>query len=85
MSDRLKALENFPYNGKNIYIGDEFDAVRNQDAETLVLLNKAVRVQSGEYLTADLQAAIENVEPVKRKRGRPPKGAYLRRDLRAKE
>lgn len=85
--------------GRNVYrAGEEFTASA-PDAKTLVLIGLATRADDEvpterHDQSADVQAAaspevttrdLVAVEPERKKRGRPPKGAYLRRDMRAEK
>jgi hypothetical protein len=96
MPERLIAVGRVPY-GRNVYLdGEEFTA-SSPDAKTLVAIGRAKRVGEDELpapqsepaepvstlLTRDLAPQAD--EPPKRKRGRPRKGEYLHRQMRAKE
>jgi hypothetical protein len=99
MPDRLKSTGKrnpLPYGRGNYAPGEEFTAPAS-DARTLVMTGLAIRVGPDEQ-PQELAPAIEPLplltrafvaqgveDPPKRKRGRPRKGEYDRRDMRAKE
>lgn len=95
MPERLIALARIPY-GRHVYHAGETFTASYMDAKTLVTAGRAKRADDEPAAAAQepkgqppaepaLQTADVSAEPVKRKRGRPRKGEYLRRDMRAKE
>lgn len=73
--------------GRHVYLaGEEFTAA-STDAKTLVATGLAARIESDAVpaLLAPAPTETRELTAEPKKRGRPRKGAYLRRDMRAEE
>lgn len=70
---RMIAMENFPYAGRTLRPGDEFDATE-RDADILEKIGKAYFSGHGTYGRRDMVAEQPmTAYPPRRKRGRPRK------------
>jgi len=98
MTDLLRADRAFRYANKELKPGDTFVAASANDAKTLTAVGHATLIEP-DYVTPQPVDEVPGVEEVldssgeiadvtaepKRRPGRPRKGTYSRRDLRAEE
>jgi len=97
MTDLLRADRAFRYANKELKPGDTFVAASANDVRTLTTIGHATLIERN-YVAPQEVDDVPEVEQVsdssgeapytveaKRKPGRPRKGAYSRRDLRAED